>query len=167
MIAWTKSYTFDPLPMRGLGVRPSKIHVKFIFGLCICGFIPSVSPPKWVYFLVGIKWKTQPSQISEGRIYYLQQVRWTPGIFPKAPSLWTAKLEVLPLKTSRFKVKIHAYSWRGLGGSHSLSFINWGAEKVNIISLWVSVHLVVECFRLMFTIETLQLIFAIVTSAAW
>ena len=57
-------------------------------------------------------------------------------------------------KTGSFKVKIHAFSWRGFGGPHSLSFINWGIEKINIINLWVSVDLVVECFRLIFTIET-------------
>ena len=37
--------------------------------------------------------KTQPRQrAGEGGIYYLQQVRRTPGIFPKVVSLRTAEL---------------------------------------------------------------------------
>ena len=48
----------------------------------------------------------------EERIYYLQQVRRTPRIFPKALS---------PQQQNRgsLKVSVHAYSWRGLG--HRLS----------------------------------------------
>ena len=52
--------------------------------------------------------KTQPSQrAGEGRIYYLQQVRRTLEIFPKAVS---------PQQPNwgRSKLRVHAYSWRGL-----------------------------------------------------
>ena len=68
-------------------------------------------PKNWVHVSVGVKTnktkqnqKNQPRQRSgEGRIYYLLQVRRTPGIFPKAVS---------PQQKNwgSFKLRIHAYS---------------------------------------------------------
>ena len=56
-----------------------------------------ILPKNWAHLLVGVKPKTQPSQRSgERKIYYLQQVRRTPGIFAKAVSLRISKMgEVL------------------------------------------------------------------------
>ena len=48
-------------------------------------------------------------RLREIRIYYLQQVRRTPGIFSKAVSPQTAKC-------GSFKQRVHAYSLKGLGG---------------------------------------------------
>ena len=69
----------------------------------------NVTKKKWVCLLIGIKPKdTQPShRWREGRIYYLQQVRRTLGIFPKA-------ISPQQQNWGSFKLRVHAYSWRGL-----------------------------------------------------
>ena len=42
-------------------------------------------PEYWVHLLIGVEQKIQPSpRAGKGRTYYLQQVRRTLGIFPKA-----------------------------------------------------------------------------------
>ena len=105
-----------------------------------------VSPENWIHFLL-IKPKVKQSQkLEEGRIYYLQQVRGTLEIFPKAVSPRTAEW-------GRFKLWEKVYSWRGLGSQQNPSF-SWlnsrGLEKVNIIISKVPVDLDIECWRLFY-----------------
>ena len=104
-----------------------------------------VSPENWIHFLL-IKPKVKQSQKLEGRIYYLQQVRGTLEIFPKAVSPRTAEW-------GRFKLWEKVYSWRGLGSQQNPSF-SWlnsrGLEKVNIIISKVPVDLDIECWRLFY-----------------
>ena len=79
--------------------------------------------------------------------YYLQQVKRTPGLFPKAVSLQQQN-------RGSFKLSVHAQSRRGLGGPLSSNFSglrSLGSENVDITIHQVLVDLVVEHFRLIFT----------------
>ena len=93
---------------------------------------------------------TTKSRMRRKRDLLLDQARKRLRIFPKALSPWIARW-------GSFKLSVHAYSWRGFGSEQNLSFnwlTSWRSEKANIIIPSFPVDLVVECFRLIFTIET-------------
>lgn len=83
-----------------------------------------------VHLLVGVAPEDTTNLKTGRKIYYLQQVRRTQGIFPEAVTSPAAKTKAV------FKLRVHADSWRGLAGLQRLNF-SWlksqGSEKVNII----------------------------------
>ena len=85
---------------------------KHVDGLNLDQEFGGMLPKKKKKMSLPIDWyqakrHTAKPQSREGRIYYLQQVRRTLGIFPKATS---------PQQQNQgsFKLRAHAYSWRGL-----------------------------------------------------